>query len=118
MEKLKILLIDDDKDFCKVIKEVLSRTGKYKILVATGGEVGSILARCRWHKPHLILLDIMMSGLDGFELLKRFKKDKRTLYIPVIIVTGRTDLESKIRAEGLYCEDYLVKPFDSELLKS
>ncbi len=88
------------------------------MLVAPEGKTGGWLASCRWHRPDLILLDIMMPGINGFELLRKLKEDKKTMYIPVIMCTALGDMTSKIKAEGLYCDDYIVKPVDIEVVKS
>ena len=106
----KVLVIDDEKDFCRMIKENLRLTGKYKVITAKGGGMGAWFANCRGHRPDAILLDIMMPGMDGFELLELLKKDKVTSHIAVIIVTARTDEEAETRARSLHCDDYIVKP--------
>ena len=110
--KVKILLIDDDENFCRLMKEYFHSQTTYTVLVAKSGNIGTHLATMRWHKPDIILLDIMMPGIDGFEVLRRIREDKATTYTPVIMVTGRGELSAKIKAEGLYCTDYIVKPFD------
>jgi twitching motility two-component system response regulator PilH len=112
----KILVIDDDKDFCYIIKRRLSDLGGYRVLIAKGNNMGRWIARCRWHKPDLILLDIMIPGIDGFGILERLKKDSITSAIPVIILSGKTEPESKKRAKALGCEDYIFKPVEAEAL--
>lgn len=114
---MRILLVDDDPTICEYVKKGLQRSGEYKVLTAKGGNIGVWLASCKWHKPDLILLDLMMEGMNGFEVLKILRNDKRTTYVPVIILTARTDYASQIKAEGLYCDDYIVKPVDLETLK-
>jgi CheY-like chemotaxis protein len=114
----KILIIDDDKDFCYVIKRRLSDLGGYKVLIAKGNNMGRWIARCRWHKPDLILLDIMIPQVDGFEILKRLKQDSITSAIPVIILSAKTEPESKKRARALGCEDYILKPVEAEVLQA
>lgn len=116
--KIRILLIDDDEDFCSLIKEYFHSQTDYKVLVAKRGNIGAHIAAMQWHKPDIILLDIMMPGIDGFEVLRRIRQDKATMYIPVIMVTGKSELSARIKAEGLYCTDYIVKPFDLNELKA
>lgn len=116
--KIRILLIDDDEAFCSLIKEYFHSQAGYKVLVAKRGNIGAHIAAMQWHKPDIILLDIMMPGIDGFEVLRRIREDKATMYIPVIMVTGRGELSARIKAEGLYCTDYIVKPFDLNELKA
>ena len=72
----------------------------------------------REEKPDIILLDIMMPGIEGFEVLEKLKKNKKTLHIPVIMLTAKSEDESKVKAAGLYCHDYIVKPVEFEVLIS
>jgi len=115
MEK-KILLIDDEEDFCYFLKKNLEAISNYEVIVATKGKKG-IMAALE-EKPDLILLDIMMPGIDGFEVLKRLKSNEKTLNIPVIMLTAKNEDESKIKAAGLYCDDYIVKPVEKIVLKA
>lgn len=112
----KILIIDDEEDFCYFVKANLQRISNYEILIAHRGKKG--IRFVRKEKPDLILLDVMMPGMDGFEVLKRLKKSEETQYIPVIMLTAKNEDESKIKAAGLYCEDYIVKPVEIKVLKA
>ena len=94
-DKKKILIVDDEKDFCYFIKENLALTEKYKVMVAKAGSIGMLLSRFRWHKPDLIFLDINMPGLDGFEVLKKLKKNYMTSKIPVVMLTASDDPQAK-----------------------
>jgi len=114
--KIKILLIDDDTDFCFLFKEGLQCLNKYKVLVAKGGNVGAWLASCRWHKPDVIVLDILMPGVNGLEVLKKLRADKRTMYAPILMCSAVTDPAAKIKAEGLYCDGYITKPASIEVI--
>ena len=116
--KIRILIIDDDKDFCNFIKKNLQLLGNYKVIIAKGGNMGMWFSQCHWHKPDLILLDIMMPGMDGYEILRRLKKDNKTVLIPIIMLTAKGDISSKIKAEGFYCDDYLTKPVETTVLMS
>ena len=104
----KVLIVDDERDFCFLIKDNLEITGKYKVIIATDGKNG--IRAAMDHKPDLILLDIIMPVMDGFEVLKRLKEEEKTQSIPVIMLTAKTDDDSKTRAASLYNEDYIVKP--------
>ncbi len=115
-EKKKILIIDDEEDLCFFVRANLELLGNFKVLIANGGKKGIWAANL--HKPDLTLLDIMMPGIDGFEVLKRLKEGTKTVSIPVIMLTARSDEESRIKASGLYNEDYIVKPFEIGVLKS
>ncbi|MDD5165985.1 MAG: response regulator [Candidatus Omnitrophica bacterium] len=114
--KKSILIIDDEKDFCYFVKKNLELVSDYKVLIATGGGKGMWYAY--WHRPDLILLDIIMPGVDGFALLRKLKEDKRTMSIPVIMLTARNDVECKTQAANLYSEDYIAKPVEIEALVS
>jgi DNA-binding response OmpR family regulator len=115
MEK-KILIIDDEKDFCYFVKKNLEAISNYEIITANKGKKGIQIARKE--KPDLILLDIMMPGIDGFEVLKRLKGNKKTQRIPIIMFTSKDEDEAKIKASGLYCDDYIVKPVENVVLRA
>ncbi|MBP7088900.1 MAG: response regulator [Candidatus Omnitrophica bacterium] len=110
----KILTIDDEEDLPFFIKANLELTGEYEVVVARSGKEG-IKAAIRY-KPDLILLDIMMPHMDGYQVLDRLKKSRRTLSIPVIMLTAKGDDESKMKASSLYNEDYIVKPIQIDSL--
>lgn len=117
MEKKKILLIDDEVDFTKIAKmnlQLLDHT--YEIELAQNGKEG--LKKAQKFQPHVILLDVLMPHMDGFEVLKRLKEDEKTSSIPVIMLTAKTDDESKSRASQLYNEEYLTKPIEAPELHS
>jgi len=115
MEKT-ILIVDDEEDFCYFVKKNLEAISNYEIITATKGKKGLQIARKE--KPDLILLDIMMPGIDGLEVLKRLKKNENTQNIPVIMLTAKDEDESKIKALGSFCDDYIVKPVENIVLKS
>ena len=110
----KILIIDDEEDLAFFVKANLELAGDYKVLTATGGKDGIKLAGR--FRPDIILLDIMMPGMDGYETLAKLKTDGKTLKIPVIMLTAKADEESKLKASALYNEDYLVKPVQIDVL--
>ena len=116
IHKAKILMIDDEKDLCFFVKANLEIVGNYEVLTATSGKEG--LRTASWNKPDVILLDVMMPGMDGFEVLKKLKEDVKTSSIPVIMLTAKADDESKMRAAGLYGDDYLIKPVEFKTLKA
>ena len=107
----KILLVDDNPTNLQVLSDALEPEG-YGILAAPGGEVAlKIAAR---GEPDLILLDVMMSGLNGLETCRRLKEDPATCDIPVIFISARGEMQSVVdgfRAGGL---DYITKPFHAE----
>ena len=101
-----VLLIDDEKDIVDLVKYNLEREG-YAVLTARTGK--QALQQVQ-HRPHLILLDVMMPELDGWEVIKHLKKDPRTAEIPVIFLTAKgSDLDEVLGLE-LGADDYIVKP--------
>ena len=112
----KVLIIDDEKDFGFFIKQNLELTGGYNVIVATGGKEGMLAAQRA--KPDLILLDVIMPQMSGFEVLQALKDNKATTMIPVIMLTAVDTDEAKEKALGLYNEDYIVKPVAMSELKA
>jgi len=108
-EKNKILIIDDTVDIVDLLQKRLRVEG-YEIFSAYDGEEGlRQVAACA---PDLVILDVMMPKLDGFEVLKRLKADEKTRYIPVLMLTARAELPDKIQGFEIGADDYLTKPFD------
>lgn len=113
-EKKRILVIDDDTKSLKLLKERLEANEGYECFVAPSGEEG--LKFVQVHKPDLVLLDIMMSGMDGLATLKRIKEiDKE---IPVCMVTAVWSDEEGKRCFEAGAYDYITKPIDFENLKN
>jgi CheY-like chemotaxis protein len=113
----KILIIDDEKGVCDVVKEGLEKMGDFQVSIAANGENG--IRTAKRLKPDLILLDIRMPGkYDGIEVLKRLKEDEGTLAIPVVMLTAVLDDSIKEECSGLYDELYLEKPVDLAVLKT
>ena len=111
--KRRILIIDDEKKLCTLVSTFLEKKG-YSAVSAKNGKQG--IKAARYSAPALILLDINMPKMDGFAVLEKLKADPRTMSIPVIMLTGRDDEDSKLKAAGLYSEHYITKPFDLEEL--
>lgn len=116
MAMKSILIIDDEIDLCKLIKMNLESASDFEVIIAINAEEGIKLAKKI--KPDLILLDIVMPGMDGFEVLKRLKKDTNTIAIPVVMLTAKGDDISKIKGAQLYDEEYIVKPVEAPDLKA
>jgi len=109
-----VLAIDDEPDILDNISIRLSASG-FKVLTASNGAEG--VASARANSPDLILLDIMMPGMDGFETLEILKGDVTTKSIPVVIFScGHPDAEWARRSLNLGACGYLVKPFDGKEL--
>jgi two-component system OmpR family response regulator len=114
-----ILLVDDNTDLVELYTIVLTRNG-YKTFAASGGE--ECLAHLKISIPDLVLLDIMMEPMDGWETLTRIRSDIKTQSIPVIMVTGKKPTWDEVRNHMQDIEDYVVKPLTiaalSDLVKS
>lgn len=116
MDIKRILIIDDEVNFGRLIKLNLELTGGFKVSTATSGRQGIELAKKV--KPDLILLDIFMPEMDGFETLERLKKDKDTTGIPVVMLTAKGDEVSMTRVMQLCGKLYITKPIESSELKA
>jgi len=114
-EKKKILLIDDEEDFCFFVKKNLEATGEFSVLYATDPRKGIKIARKKTFD--LILLDIKMPKRDGFQVLEILKKNYKTLSMPVVMLTAVEGDDAKIKSSGLYGDDYIVKPISYEKLR-
>lgn len=104
----RILAIDDEPDVLSFLELLLERSG-FEALTAPNGTDGLIKAHVE--SPHLILLDIMMEEMDGWETLRLLKVDEKTRDIPVIILSARAEPKDKIRALQEGAVDYIIKPF-------
>lgn len=108
MATKKILAIDDEPDVLTFLELVLERSG-FNALTAPNGTDGLIKAHVE--RPQLILLDIMMEEMDGWETLRLLKVDENTRDIPVIVLSARAEPKDKIRALQEGAVDYIIKPF-------
>lgn len=114
MEKTrkKILIIDDEPLSARIARSILEKY--YDVDHAPSGMKG--LGRAILKKPDLVLLDVMMPELDGFETLKKFKEDPHISEIPVIFLTGSEDVASEIRGFEEGAEDFIKKPFVAKIM--
>ena len=104
-----ILIVDDHPVNIRLLERILGAAG-YRTLAAENGPDGRDIAVSRL--PDLVLLDIMMPGESGFESCEKLKKDPRTAHIPVIFLSAKADVESKVTGLNLGAVDYMTKPFD------
>lgn len=100
-------MAEDDVSIQQFLHILLTREGFNVKIVGQGTEV---IKECRNCKPDLLLLDIMMPGMDGFEVCREIRKESN---LPIIILTAKEDNEDKISGLILGCDDYITKPFDS-----
>jgi putative two-component system response regulator len=113
--KAKVLIVDDTPDNIHVLMETLK--GDFAIVAAINGEKALSMALAE-PRPDLILLDVMMPGIDGYEVCARLKADVRTAPIPVIFITALSDEEDEARGLSLGAVDYITKPFRPGLVKA
>jgi adenylate cyclase len=114
-ERAKILIVDDEPFNVDYLEQVLEHQGYDTVSAVNGQEA---LAQVAAEYPDLILLDIMMPKMDGFEVLAHLKGDKATRDIPTIVISAVHDMESVVRGIEMGAEDYLPKPFESVLLRA
>src|SRR4030043_1938117 len=113
--KKRILIVDDNEDTVELLKKRL-RSEEYDTAEAYDGEEG--LKKVIDYNPDLIVLDVMMQKIDGYEVCRRLKLDENTRYIPVIMLTAKSDVASKVIGLDIGADDYLPKPFDYKELSA
>ncbi len=117
MEKelyIYVLYIEDERPVIDLVREALKLAG-YKVVGATSGRQG--LALMRERKPDLILLDLMMPDINGWDVYREMKTDEGLIDIPVIVVSAKVPEQGKVIIDDLPpVEDYITKPFDVEQL--
>jgi len=105
-----LLVVDDIPDNVRLLLKVLNEAG-FKVLVAKDGKAG--LEKAQFAKPDLILLDVMMPEMDGFEVCQHLRSDEATQEIPVIFMTALSDTVDKVKGFSLGAVDYITKPFQT-----
>ena len=108
-KKSKILIVDDTVDTVELLKKRLRFEG-YDTAEAYDGEEG--LKLVAEYNPDLIILDVLMPKLDGYEVCQRLKSDENTKYIPVLMLTAKGEVEDKVKGLDIGADHYLAKPFD------
>ena len=105
--KRKILVVDDEPDVRQFLKKRLERN-KYTVIIAKDG--AECISKARTDEPDLILLDIVMPLMDGYEVIKKLRSDTETMMIPVIMHSVRKETNSIIKSLDLGSVDYVMKP--------
>jgi PleD family two-component response regulator len=114
MGKARLLVVEDDNDISNMLKIYFGSLG-YDVDVAPRGS--EALDKTRTVLPHLIVLDIMLPDIDGYEVCRRLRQSTRTSHIPVIFLTQKDERSDKLQGLELGADDYITKPFDIEELK-
>lgn len=113
MPDAQILVVDDEPDILSVLVYHLSREG-YRVTTAVNGQ-GALTAAAA-ERPDLIILDLMLPGMDGYEVLQRLRNSDRTAAIPVILLTARREEEERVKGFEVGADDYITKPFSAREL--
>lgn len=104
-----VMIVDDNIDTVELLRKRLKAEG-YETLEAYDGE--EALQKIYESKPDIIILDVMMPKLDGYEVCSRLKSDEKTKFIPIIMLTAKSDVESRVKGLDIGADDYVPKPFD------
>jgi DNA-binding response OmpR family regulator len=110
----RVLLIDDEEEMVDMVSTSLIAAG-YEVVTASESLDG--IEKAEAEKPDVILLDIMMPGIDGYEICKSLKKQEETKNIPVIFFTALGDMTLRNKVDAVGGADYIVKPFEPEEMK-
>jgi putative two-component system response regulator len=115
-QRSRVLIVDDAPENIRILVEPLK--GDYIIMFARNGDAALHLATESTPQPDIILLDVIMPGMDGYEVCRRLKEDKHTSDIPVIFITGQSEEVDEARGLALGAVDYIGKPFKASLVKT
>lgn len=108
----KIVVVDDEEDICMALKETLNQD--YNVFTAEDGKEAIELIRNI--KPDLVIMDVLMPVMDGFEACRRMKSDKFTASIPIIFLTAKNQFEDAQKGFESGCDSYMSKPFSPSKL--
>ncbi|MFV0483989.1 MAG: response regulator transcription factor [Bacteroidales bacterium] len=112
MYKMKILVVDDERDLCDIVQFNLKHAG-YDIDVVNSAEAA---LEKEIEQYRLLILDVMMSGMSGYELAKKLKGNNKTAHIPIIFLTAKVEESDILNGFGIGAEDYITKPFSTKEL--
>ncbi len=113
MGKRRLLIVEDDSDISNMLRIYFTSQG-YETIVATRGE--EALEMCRRSLPSLVILDILLPDVDGYEVCRQLRSNIRTSHIPIIFLTQKDERSSQITGFEMGADDYITKPFDLQLL--
>lgn len=109
MDEVRLLIVEDDQDISSMLKQYFSASG-YAVEIATRGS--EALEQAQHFLPNLIILDIILPEMDGYEVCRLLRLNQRTAYIPVIFLTQKDERSDKLEGLELGVDDYITKPFD------
>ena len=109
----KILIIEDDPSFSRAITHIIQKEG-YDVISASNGMAG--LRMAKGENPDLLILDVMLPGLDGFEICSRLRQDTLTANLPIIMLSAKGQEVDKTTGLKVGASEYLTKPIDRALL--
>ena len=110
---MKVIVVDDDRIFRILIKDILIENG-YETIEAENGKIG--YEKIKNEKPDIAILDVSMPEMNGIELLNKIREDDEVFNLPVLMLTVRDTVEDQIIGFEYGADDYLTKPFDSDIL--
>jgi len=110
---MKVIVVDDDRIFRILIKDILIENG-YETIEAENGKIG--YEKIKNEKPDIAILDVSMPEMNGIELLNKIREDDEVFNLPVLMLTVRDTVEDQIIGFEYGADDYLAKPFDSDIL--
>jgi two-component system cell cycle response regulator DivK len=111
----RILVVEDHEENRRLLRDVLTKVG-YEVVEAFSGEEG--VARAESHQPDLILMDIALPGLDGYETTRRIKANPALRHIPIVAVTSYALSGDDVKAREAGCDAYVTKPFNPRALRA
>ena len=109
---LRVLVVDDNEDHRFLTRRALAPL-KERVSVALAADGPSALDAIRQEPPDIVLLDVKMPGMDGFEVLRRLREDERTRALPVVLFTSSDHEEERARAQALGASGFVTKPLDA-----
>lgn len=109
----RILVADDDPAMCLLLRETLQEAG-YEVMIANDGD--QLIRMAQDHPPDLLIIDLVMPLVDGFEAIRQLRNDTRTSHLPMIILTARSASEEVVSGFDSGADDYIVKPYDLDVL--
>ena len=112
--KPKILIVEDDLDVAEMLNAYFRVQG-YEVIAVNWGEDG--VRACQTENPDLVILDIRLPDIDGYEVARRLRDDRRTKEVPIIFLTEKRERADRLQGLELGADDYITKPYDVQELR-